>query len=76
MKPAASLMSGTAPTLLTLAAMALIAAGLAIKLWPVADPVVLRHDHPELSVDHPHLHGEERPHPHAFVIDVLHARWP
>jgi MFS family permease len=68
--------AGLAPTLFTLATVALVAAVLAVKLWPAADPDVLRHAHPDLSADHPHLHGEDRAHAHAFVIDDLHARWP
>jgi H+ antiporter protein len=68
--------AGLTATLFTLAAVSLAGAGMAARLWPAADPDVVRHAHPDLSADLPHLHGEERAHAHAFVIDDLHTRWP
>ncbi|WP_143744738.1 hypothetical protein [Mesorhizobium prunaredense] len=51
--------------------------GLALSLWPSADPEVVEHDHDDLPIDHPHLvqaHG--RRHSHPFVIDDTHSVWP
>ena len=68
--------AGLVPTLFALAALALIAAGFAVSLWPAADPDVVRHEHADLASNHPHLKGQEQTHAHVFVIDDLHARWP
>lgn len=79
--------AGMPTTLLVLGAVTLVAAGLAVVLWPADDPEILAHAHPDLAPDHPHLregHTDgERPrsgdgprHAHAFVIDDLHQRWP
>jgi MFS family permease len=65
----------------TLAALGLIAAGgavLAARLWPVDDPDVLLHAHPDLPATHPHLANSDqgKRHAHAFVIDDFHHHWP
>ncbi len=67
---------GLAGTLFALAIVALAGVGLAWRLWPAADPDVIRHEHANLAADHPHLDSEKRIHTHAFVIDDLHVRWP
>jgi MFS family permease len=70
--------AGLPATFGALGILTLIGAGLAAAVWPVDDPDVLPHAHPELSPDHPHLresHGSEN-HAHAFVIDELHRQWP
>lgn len=68
--------AGLTTTLFALSAVTLAGAGVAAWLWPAVDPDVVPHAHPDLSADHPHLHGEVRTHAHAFVIDDLHTRWP
>lgn len=45
--------------------------------WPGSDPAALRHEHPELPADHPHLAAHSaQDHDHPFVIDELHPTWP
>jgi hypothetical protein len=53
---------GLAGTLFALAIVALAGAGLAWRLWPAADPEVVRHEHANLHTDHPHLESEKRVH--------------
>ncbi len=62
---------------LVLAALALCGVVAAIWVWPMQDPNVIEHDHPELPSTHPHQidHGRTG-HAHDFVIDDLHQRWP
>ena len=65
-------------TAVILAAVAAIAIGIALAIWPADDPVVIEHTHDDLPEDHPHLadagHGHR--HAHAYVIDDMHATWP
>jgi MFS family permease len=68
---------GLGPALLLAGLVAALGVLLALRLWPGGQASALRHDHPELPRDHPHLrsHGHG-PHAHAYVIDDLHRRWP
>ncbi|MFI8826054.1 MFS transporter [Streptomyces sp. NPDC053431] len=68
--------TGPLPPALLLAALALLAALVAARLWPRTDPAALPHAHPELPADHPHLAGAAGSHSHVFHIDALHHRWP
>ncbi|MEQ9246661.1 MAG: MFS transporter, partial [Nitratireductor sp.] len=65
-------------TAVILAAVAAIAIGIALAIWPADDPVVIEHTHDDLPADHPHLadagHGHR--HAHAYVIDDMHVTWP
>lgn len=65
-------------TAVILAAVAAIAIGVALAIWPADDPVVIEHTHDDLPADHPHLadagHGHR--HAHAYVIDDMHVTWP
>lgn len=67
---------GMVPTAFVLAAITFGGVLLARAFWPVAEPDVVLHEHPELPPDHPHLHGKAARHMHAYVIDNLHHRWP
>ncbi len=70
--------TGTASALWAMAALAVLGAVLAQRMWPQDDRDTLTHRHDDLPADHPHmadLASDER-HAHAFVIDDLHARWP
>lgn len=65
-------------TAVILAAVAAIAIGVALAIWPADDPVVIEHTHDDLPADHPHFadagHGHR--HAHAYVIDDMHVTWP
>jgi hypothetical protein len=67
---------GLVSTLLVLAAITLSGVLLARTVWPASDDDVVPYRHPDLPSDHPHLHGENAGHAHAFVIEDLHHRWP
>jgi len=69
---------GLGPTLGVLAVMGLGALLVARRVWPKAADGAIRHEHPELSEDHPHLeaHGTGARHAHPIVIDDVHHRWP
>jgi MFS family permease len=54
----------------------LAATALAWRLWPSGTAAALKHDHPELPVDHPHFREHGARHAHPIVIDDLHIRWP
>ena len=46
-------------------------------LWPARGDGPLRHDHPDLPADHPHLRAHAAtPHAHPVRIDALHPVWP
>ncbi|MFE7514511.1 MFS transporter [Streptomyces sp. NPDC057540] len=68
--------AGPAVSAAVLAALALLGAVAAARLWPRVDPAELEHVHPELPAGHPHLDGAGGHHAHAFHIDALHRRWP
>ena len=61
---------------LTLAAVGASGLLATLRLWPGHDPVIVRHDHPDLPTDHPHLRDHGPDHAHPLVIDDLHRRWP
>ncbi len=65
-------------TAIILAAVAAVAIGIGLSIWPADDPDVVEHGHDELPADHPHLaesaHGHR--HAHAYVIDDMHLAWP
>ncbi|NCP23839.1 MAG: MFS transporter [Erythrobacter sp.] len=68
---------GMASAFLLLAFLAGVGSILAIFVWPRSDPSEIKHAHPELPADDPHLikHGSDT-HAHQFVIDDLHTSWP
>jgi MFS family permease len=68
---------GLPTTAIMLAALAAVAVGIALAVWPVGDPQVVEHSHDDLPANHPHLaETGRRRHSHAFVIDDLHHAWP
>ena len=68
---------GLAQAALGLAALGTVAMVAVIRLWPATDPAEVRHAHPDLAADHPHLQGHAgAEHRHALMIDDLHRRWP
>ena len=68
---------GLAQAALGLAALGTVAMVAVIRLWPATDPAEVRHAHPDLAADHPHLQGHAgAEHRHALMIDELHRRWP
>ena len=68
--------AGLGVTSLILAVAGAVALALVWRLWPVADPLTLAHDHADLPPDHPHLQGHGAHHAHDYVIDPLHRHWP
>jgi MFS family permease len=69
---------GLPTTAVILAALATVAIGLGLAVWPSDDPEVVEHRHGELPADHPHLSGagHGHRHAHAYVIDDMHLAWP
>lgn len=68
--------AGISITSLTMAALAVVGAATAWRLWPAIDPEVREHHHPELPSDAPHLTGTSaKSHAHRYLIDELHPRW-
>lgn len=67
--------AGSAAALMGLMALGVVGLGAALRAWPVSEPDVLPHTHPDLPLDHPHVQGDKR-HAHPIVIDDLHPRWP
>lgn len=72
---------GMATTLALLGVITAAATSVAIRLWPVADPEVVEHEHDDLHADHEHLHdaspvGGRWRHAHPYRIDEFHIRWP
>lgn len=68
--------AGISATITVLGLLALVGFGLAVLQWPMRDPEILLHDHPDLPTDHPHLEGQRGRHAHVFVIDDRHSEWP
>lgn len=70
--------AGLPVTFLVMSAVAALGLVAALRLWPVADPVVVEHTHDDLPADHPHLNGStgKNTHAHEFVIDAEHTVWP
>jgi len=72
---------GLGAALATLSVLALAGLFAAWRAWPKDDPVIVPHEHHDLSPDHPHW-KEHAPdngasaHAHAYVIDEVHRRWP
>jgi MFS family permease len=68
---------GLDATFLVMAGLAAFGVALAARLWPGREIGEVRHAHPDLPADHPHLreHGATL-HSHVIVIDDLHRRWP
>jgi MFS family permease len=66
---------GPVPTLITLAALAILGITAAMAVWPSVDPVELDHSHSDLPSSHPHIR-DGRQHSHAYVIDDDHRYWP
>ncbi len=73
--------AGMPATLTALAAVAVTATALAVRLWPAREADAVEHDHHGLGHDHEHLEnavyvdGRWR-HTHAYRIDDLHTHWP
>ena len=73
---------GLTTSFVALGFLASVAVLLSMRLWPVEDPVELRHTHDELAEGDPHLAGARnsaqavRTHSHPYVIDDEHTRWP
>lgn len=60
---------------------ALIAALVALRVWPAHDPDVIEHEHADLPAGHEHLHdgtpaAHGLRHTHPYVVDDHHPRWP
>lgn len=68
--------AGLSAAALVLAAVGAVGLAAVMHLWPADDQTVLRHDHPDLPPNHPHLAEHGPHHAHAVVIDDLHRRWP
>jgi MFS family permease len=70
--------AGIPAALWAMAALAALGAGLALRLWPAADPLMLDHTHDDLPPGHPHLaeHHIDGCHRHEYLIDELHQDWP
>ena len=68
---------GMATAFVALGVLAVIGGLLALWRWPKHDPAEIRHEHPDLPADHPHMaeHGRSD-HAHTYVIDELHGNWP
>ncbi len=70
---------GLPVAMLVLGVMGLIAAGVALIVWPAKEARELVHDHPDLPADHPHFQDNKSVgsrHRHIFVIDDEHKSWP
>jgi MFS family permease len=68
--------AGLSAAALVLAAIGALGLVAVLRQWPAHDPLVVRHVHPDLSPDHPHLRDHRDEHAHALVIDELHRKWP
>ena len=68
--------TGMVPTIMVLVVLTFGGVLLALKFWPAHESELVKHQHPELPPEHPHLQGEPSRHAHAYVIDNLHYRWP
>ncbi len=70
--------AGLNSSFIALAALGVLSALAATRLWPHSDPVELEHSH-NLDPDHPHVSNgspASTRHSHAYVIDDEHRRWP
>jgi H+ antiporter protein len=66
---------GMPVTFAVLASAGALAVWGATMVWPVQDPKVIEHEHPELPTGHDHTQGGAR-HAHPFVVDDHHPTWP
>lgn len=71
----AGLYLGQTGAMLLLSGFASVGVALAMRVWPANNPDEVRHEHPDLPLDHPHLSGH-RVHSHPFIIDDHHTHWP
>ena len=69
---------GLPATSIILSALAAVAIGAVLAIWPADDPEIVEHSHDDLPEDHPHLAegGHGRRHAHVYVIDDIHVAWP
>jgi MFS family permease len=69
---------GQTVALAGMAALSLAGCVGALLLWPSTDDERVRHSHPNLQDDHPHIIAHHLPgnEAHAFYIDELHDTWP
>jgi len=67
---------GLPATCILFAVVALLAGGLACRLWPSEGPLELEHQHDQLPDHHPHLGEGGHVHTHPYIIDDLHQHWP
>ncbi|MCT4555178.1 MAG: MFS transporter [Pelagimonas sp.] len=65
---------GLLVALFGLACLAVLALGVALRVWPAGDPIEVEHSHDSLPPDHPHVQGQRR-HSHPLIIDELHPKW-
>jgi MFS family permease len=72
--------AGIEVTFLVMAVVAAVAAVVASRLWPAADPEIVAHEHADLETGDPHVSttplDRQGRHAHAFVIDDQHPIWP
>ncbi len=68
--------AGLSVAALVLAGIGALGLAAALHTWPVQDGGPLKHGHPDLPPDHPHLAQDGNHHAHTIVIDDLHRRWP
>lgn len=68
--------AGLSVAALVLAGIGALGLAAVLHTWPVQDGGPLKHGHPDLPPDHPHLAQDGNHHAHTIVIDDLHRRWP
>ncbi|MCK0137703.1 MFS transporter [Aliiroseovarius sp. F47248L] len=71
--------AGLSVSLLMLGGMGALGVLAAIRFWPSTTERIVKHSHPHLPPDHPHMkayHGHGHSHAHAFIIDDEHKVWP
>ncbi len=68
--------AGLSVAALVLAGIGALGLAAVLHTWPVQDGGPLKHGHPDLPPDHPHLAQDGNHHSHTIVIDDLHRRWP
>ncbi len=64
---------GTLVTMLVLAVLACLGLITAWRIWPIDADLPVKHEHPDLPPDHPHLKGAG-PHKHVIIVDSLHRQ--
>ncbi len=68
--------AGLSVAALVLAGIGALGLAAVLHTWPVQDGGPLKHGHPDLPPDHPHLAQDGNHHAHTIVIDDLHRHWP